>query len=166
MTARRRNPLARFDVQVARELAREYLATSVQPGATIAIKDAQAVADACADFAGSNVEYLVAFALDTRMGLLRRVTVAQGGAAQLAIKPSDLFRELLKIDGCVAFVLAHNHPSGDPEPSADDADLTRRVIDGARLLGLQCCDHVVVTPNPLRFVSFRSRTMTDLAWKW
>jgi DNA repair protein RadC len=52
-------------------------------------------------------------------------------------------------------VVVHNHPSGDPEPSPEDCALTERLKDGARLLGVDLLDHVVVARGG--FVSFRER---------
>lgn len=154
-TARRiRNPLAKLDAATARELAREYLAGSVAPRERL---DAPArVADACADIGAEPVEHIVAFALDSRLGLLQRVTIAKGGVNAVAFAPRDLFRALLAVDGAASFIMAHNHPTGDPTPSAEDWELTRRVAEGARLLGLPLCDHVVVTRDPSRFASMRS----------
>jgi DNA repair protein RadC len=52
--------------------------------------------------------------------------------------------------------LAHNHPSGNPEPSDDDVRLTQRLVEAGRLLGIEVLDHVIVTTTE-RYVSFKER---------
>jgi len=58
--------------------------------------------------------------------------------------------------GSAALVLAHNHPSGDPEPSAEDLSFTRRLASGGQLLGIEIFDHLVLGEAG-RFVSVRER---------
>ena len=58
--------------------------------------------------------------------------------------------------GASALLVAHNHPSGDPEPSADDLALTRRLVSAGNLLGIELLDHIVLGENG-RFVSLRDR---------
>ena len=58
--------------------------------------------------------------------------------------------------GASALLVAHNHPSGDPEPSADDLALTRRLVSAGSLLGIELLDHIVLGENG-RFVSLRDR---------
>jgi DNA repair protein RadC len=55
-----------------------------------------------------------------------------------------------------ALVLAHNHPSGDPEPSAEDVALTRRLASAGTLLGIEVLDHVIIGEHG-RFVSLKER---------
>src|SRR5690606_8458363 len=81
--------------------------------------------------------------LDTRHRLVADRRVAAGGLASCAIAPRDVFEPAIR-EAAPAIVLVHNHPSGDPTPSRDDVALTRRLADGARLLGLSLVDHVVV----------------------
>jgi DNA repair protein RadC len=68
---------------------------------------------------------------------------ARGGVASVPATPSDLFRAAVVV-GSPAIILAHNHPSGDCSPSAEDHAFTTRVQDAGRLLGIQVLDHVVV----------------------
>lgn len=81
--------------------------------------------------------------LDTRHRLVADRRVAAGGLASCAIAPRDVFEPAIR-EAAPAIVFVHNHPSGDPTPSRDDVALTRRLADGARLLGLSLVDHVVV----------------------
>lgn len=81
--------------------------------------------------------------LNSRNTLVADVRVAEGGTASCPVDPREVFGAALR-SGCVAVVLAHNHPSGDPEPSVQDVELTRQLCEGARLLGLSVLDHVIV----------------------
>lgn len=69
--------------------------------------------------------------------------VARGGVDGCAIAARDVVRVPI-LNACTSFVIVHNHPSGDPTPSADDIALTERVARGGELLGVRLLDHVIV----------------------
>ena len=52
-------------------------------------------------------------------------------------------------------VLAHNHPSGDPEPSEDDLAMTKRLVETGKILGIEVIDHIIITKNG--YLSFKDR---------
>lgn len=70
------------------------------------------------------------------------------------VHPREVFREALAARAA-ALVLFHNHPSGDPEPSAEDLSLTRRLVSAGTLLGIEVLDHLVLGAG--RFVSLKER---------
>jgi DNA repair protein RadC len=84
-------------------------------------------------------------ALDAHNGVRGARMVCRGGLVGAHVRPADVLRAALEL-GAVAFVMAHNHPSGDPAPSDDDMDLTHAVEHAAHLLGVPLQDHVIVTP--------------------
>ncbi len=84
--------------------------------------------------------------LDTRHRLVADRRVAEGGLASCAIAPRDVFEAPIR-EAAPAMIFLHNHPSGDPTPSRDDIDLTRRLGEAARLLGISLLDHVVVADS-------------------
>ncbi|HEX7669613.1 MAG TPA: DNA repair protein RadC [Polyangiaceae bacterium] len=88
-------------------------------------------------------EEVWALSLDGRNGLVGAHRVAQGGLHGCALLPRDVLRPVIR-DGASALVLVHNHPSGDPTPSAEDVRMTRALAAGASLVGLTLLDHVVV----------------------
>jgi DNA repair protein RadC len=88
-------------------------------------------------------EQIWALSLDGRNGLRFARRVAEGGLHGCSIDPRDILRAVVR-DAASAFVLVHNHPSGDPAPSADDVDLTRRVSRAADAIGTPLVDHVIV----------------------
>jgi DNA repair protein RadC len=84
--------------------------------------------------------------LDVRGRLLRVVQVAEGSLAQCPVSPRDALRPAVR-EGAHSVVFAHNHPSGDPSPSADDVDLTERLRAAADLVGVLARDHVIVAAS-------------------
>ena len=92
--------------------------------------------------------------LDTRRRLLERERVSEGTLTTSLVHPREVFAPALR-RAAAAVVVAHNHPSGDPEPSAEDRAVTRRLIDAGRLLGVPLLDHVVLGAD--RWVSLRER---------
>jgi DNA repair protein RadC len=81
--------------------------------------------------------------LDVRGRLLRTVQVAEGSLSQCPVSPRDALRPAVR-EGAHGVVFVHNHPSGDPSPSADDADLTERLRAAAEVVGVLARDHVIV----------------------
>jgi DNA repair protein RadC len=89
-------------------------------------------------------ETAVVLLLDRKHRLLREVVVGVGGIAQAPMEPREVFAPALREPGVAAVLVAHNHPSGDPTPSREDEGVTRRLAEGAGMLGLELVDHVIV----------------------
>ncbi|MDC3985937.1 JAB domain-containing protein [Polyangium jinanense] len=85
--------------------------------------------------------------------------IARGGLHALAVRPSDILRAGLEL-AASGFVLVHNHPSGNPDPSLEDIALTRRMQESADLLGMPLIDHVIVVASG-RFSSFVANQWTS-----
>lgn len=81
--------------------------------------------------------------LDRRNILLRDEWVAEGTIDHAPVYPREVVRRALELSAS-ALILVHNHPSGDPTPSRADIDMTRQVVEAARVFGLQVHDHLVV----------------------
>ena len=93
-------------------------------------------------------------ALDVRQRLKREVVVSSGCLTSSLVHPREVFQEAI-VSRAAALVLFHNHPSGDPEPSAEDLALTRRLVSAGALLGIQVLDHLVLGAG--RYVSLKER---------
>jgi len=91
-------------------------------------------------------ERLVVLVCDARDRLRHRVVVAEGAIDRCPIPVREVLNAVLRHDGR-AFAVAHNHPSGDPEPSQADRQATVALADGARTVGLRFLDHIVVAGN-------------------
>jgi len=92
--------------------------------------------------------------LDGRHRVTGFKLLTQGTRTQAPVDGRKLFRAAMKMDA-VSVILFHNHPSGDPEPSRQDLDLTRRLVLGGKVVGIDVVDHILTTPND-RWVSLRS----------
>ena len=88
-------------------------------------------------------EVFVALGLDVRGRIHRELRVAEGGLDECVVSPRDVFRPLVRC-GAATCIIVHNHPSGTPQPSAQDRLLTLRMVEAGRLLGLRVLDHVIV----------------------
>lgn len=93
--------------------------------------------------ATAEVERFVALALDAKNRVIAERTIAQGGLSACPVAPADVFRAILR-EAAAGVVFAHNHPSGDATPSADDVALTDRLVRAGALLGVRVLDHVIV----------------------
>lgn len=93
--------------------------------------------------AGRDREVCVLAALDTKHRVLSIATVSVGTADHTFMAPREIFRDAL-LAGASAIVVAHNHPSADATPSADDRQLTRRLAQAGATLGVDLLDHLVV----------------------
>lgn len=103
---------------------------------------------------GAEKETFLVLLLDAKHALQRTVRVSEGTLTSSLVHPREVFGPAIR-EASAAVVVAHNHPSGDPEPSREDLDVTRRLADAGRLLGIPLLDHVVVGDGT--FVSLRER---------
>jgi DNA repair protein RadC len=107
-----------------------------------------------AELEGFPREVFAVALLDGKHRLRRWERVSVGTLTASLVHPREVFRAAIR-EAAAAVVVAHNHPSGDPEPSTEDRHVTRRLVDAGRLLGIPVLDHVVV--GDARCVSFRER---------
>ncbi|MBE3095515.1 MAG: JAB domain-containing protein [Planctomycetes bacterium] len=106
-------------------------------------------------------EVLVAVLLDTTHAPLGIVEVARGAGNVCYLTPRDVLIPALQA-GAVAVIIAHNHPSGDPTPSADDAALVARVAQGLGLVGLQLLDSIIIGAEGRHFSAAATGVMPPL----
>lgn len=92
--------------------------------------------------------------LDTKNRVHSIVTIYQGSVHTSVIRIGELFREPIRRN-CTAIVLIHNHPSGEPSPSPEDAAVTREIVKAGQLLDIDVLDHLVIGDQ--RFVSLKER---------
>lgn len=100
-------------------------------------------------------EQCIELALDSKHRLLAVTTVSIGSVDHTFMSPREIYRDALA-HNAAAIVLAHNHPSGDPEPSCDDEAVTRRVARAGQLLDVELLDHLIVG-SPGRWTSLARR---------
>ncbi len=123
------------------------------------IRIAADAAPLLAQYIGEADREVFAVALLTiRHRILGLHTVSVGCLTSSLVHPREVFKPAI-LAGSAALLLAHNHPSGDPEPSAEDIALTRRLTAAGQLLGIEILDHLILGEGG-RFVSLRERGVT------
>lgn len=109
-----------------------------------AIRTSQDVYDLCSPRLGkADREHFIALALSSRGHLVAEREVAVGGLAHCPVSIAAVFRAILR-EAADSVIFVHNHPSGDPAPSPEDAELTERLCRAAALLEVRVLDHVVI----------------------
>lgn len=103
---------------------------------------------------GERVECFHVLYLDVKGGLIHEQRVSQGTLTTSLVHPREVFAPAL-LHHSAAVVVAHNHPSGDPEPSTQDRATTRRLQRAGRLLGVELLDHVILGAG--RYFSFQEQ---------
>ena len=92
--------------------------------------------------------------LDSANHLLRDVTVSEGILNSSLVHPREVFRPAI-LEPAASVILLHNHPSGNPEPSSEDIQITRQISESGRFLGIPVHDHIIITASG--FTSFAER---------
>ena len=103
-------------------------------------------------FGARSTEQFGVVLLDSKHRVVRTAVVAVGGLNSTALEPRDVFREAV-LGAAAAVVVFHNHPSGDPTPSPDDIELTRRLAAAGVLMGIDLVDHIVL--GDVRYCSLK-----------
>lgn len=103
------------------------------------------------DVRASKKEHLVAFYLDSRNAEIQKHVVSIGTLNESSAHPREVFEEAVK-HSAAGIILAHNHPSGDLEPSRADIELTRKLWNAGKLLDIELVDHVIVTKDGYRSI--------------
>lgn len=89
------------------------------------------------------------------------VEIHRGVLDACPVHPRDVFRPAVR-ESAASIILAHNHPSGEPTPSREDIDITRRLIEAGRILGVRIVDHVIVgrpSPTSPGYTSLREKNL-------
>jgi len=92
--------------------------------------------------------------LDSKHKVLGIEEISIGSLNTSLVHPREVFRPAIR-KACASIILLHNHPSGDPTPSREDLDVTRRLSEAGRLIGIEILDHIIIGDG--NFVSFREK---------
>ena len=91
-------------------------------------------------------EHFVVLYLNAKNQLVHKETISMGTLNANLVHPREVFEPALK-HSAAQIIAAHNHPSGDPKPSDDDLDLTKRLTEAGKMMGIEIMDHVIVSKN-------------------
>jgi DNA repair protein RadC len=107
-------------------------------------------------FTGHTQETFLAMLLNSKNRLLRTQTVGIGIANASLVHPREVFRPAIRASA-TALIIAHNHPSGDPEPSREDISITEQIVKSGEVVNIQVVDHVIIGDG--RYVSMKERSL-------
>ena len=120
------------------------------------IRSAKSVADIMMPLLQEEVvEVFTVLLLNGKHRVVGMAEVSRGTLTTALVHPREVFGPALRLSSA-AIIVVHNHPSGDPEPSLEDVEVTRRLIAAGRVLGVPLLDHVIVG-DAGRFTSLRER---------
>ena len=98
------------------------------------------------DIRAKGREHFVSLFLNARNQMIHKEIISIGSLSASIVHPREVFS--VAIEHCAAnIILGHNHPSGNPEPSKDDIELTKRLKKAGEILGIEIIDHVIVSEN-------------------
>ncbi|MBI4654903.1 MAG: DNA repair protein RadC [Nitrospirae bacterium] len=119
------------------------------------IKDPQSVVKAIrASIKDKAKEHFKLILLNTRNKIIGISTVSVGTLNASLVHPREVFKDAI-MHGAYSVVLAHNHPSGDSEPSEDDLMITKRLVEAGKILDIKVIDHIIITKNG--YFSFKEK---------
>lgn len=125
------------------------------PEQTVIDDPAVAAAALAGELMWQTQERFAVLLLDVKHRLLGTQVISIGTATETLAHPREIFREIIR-QGATRVIVAHNHPSGHTDPSAEDLDLTRQLLSGAHLLGIPLLDHLILGNGD--FTSLRQTT--------
>lgn len=133
---------ALVSLKVIRELATRLIKTEAMGGRLVS--DARQVVDYCrARMAHETVEHLRILYLDQKNRLIRDEVFHGGGVSSVIVNPRQIVKRAILLDA-QSIIMAHNHPSGDPSPSAADVEVTRDVKNAAEAVEIRLLDHLII----------------------
>jgi DNA repair protein RadC len=149
-------PAKAAQIKAALELSRRLEADAGEKPQPVLKSPEDVAAEVKIQLKGKKKEHFLVLCLDTRNRLIHGKLVSMGSLDTSVVHPREVFKEA--ISSCAASVIfAHNHPSGDPEPSKEDIELTKRLAKAGEILGIAVLDHIIVCDES--FVSLKARNL-------
>ncbi|SER74749.1 DNA repair protein RadC [Gracilibacillus ureilyticus] len=99
-------------------------------------------------------EHFVVVFLNTKNQVIHRQTIFIGSLNASIVHPREIFREAVKRSSA-SIICAHNHPSGDPSPSQEDIQVTKRLVESGKVVGIELLDHLIIGDH--RFTSLKEK---------
>ncbi len=123
---------------------------------TVLLLSPEAVWQEMKDIRNHKKEHFMVFYLDTRNQMIEREIISIGSLNANLVHPREVFEPAIK-NLAAQIIIAHNHPSGDTEPSQDDIEITKRLVEAGKILGIEIVDHIIVSRKG--FLSFSERKL-------
>lgn len=133
----------------------------MREGAPISVLAPEAAACELRDIAQAGQEMFVILTLNVKNKLIGKHIITVGLLDTCPAHPREIFRRAI-LDNAANIILAHNHPSGDPAPSAEDIKLTKQLLEAGKVVGVPVIDHVIVGLSPMGELSHMSMRESGL----
>lgn len=143
-------------VKAAFELSRRLETTFDETKKIIVKSPADVVRLVKSDLKDKKKEHFFVILLDTRNQYLGKDKVSIGSLDTSIVHPREVFKPALSFSAA-SVILAHNHPSGDPEPSEEDIKLTKRLVEAAQIIGIDVLDHIIIGDQ--KYLSLKARNL-------
>ena len=134
----------------------------VKEGTAATCRTPEDAARLLADTAQLAQEAFTVITLNTKNRVIDRHLVTLGLADASLVHPREVFRAAM-LDGAAAVIVSHNHPSGDPTPSAEDLKITRQLVEAGKILDVKILDHVIIGRGERPFMSLREAGLVSFA---
>jgi DNA repair protein RadC len=136
-------------VEIGRRIANlnyneRYVIRSPEDGANYVMNDMRFLSQ----------EHFVCLYLNTKNQVLHKQTIFIGSLNASIVHPREVFREAIKWSAA-SIICLHNHPSGDPAPSREDIEVTKRLVECGKMIGIDVLDHLIIGEN--KFVSLKEK---------
>jgi DNA repair protein RadC len=142
-------------VEIGRRLSSAPLRAGARVGSSADVYRAFA-----AEIADEPQECFWVLAVDSRQRIKARTLISRGGLTACPVAPADVFRPLIR-EAARAAILIHNHPSGEPDPSPEDEQITQALVAAGELLGIRVLDHIILGRDA--YFSFLDAGRLDVA---
>jgi DNA repair protein RadC len=149
-------PAKAAQIKAALELSKRLEADAAEKPKRTLKSPEDVAAEVRSQLKGKKKEHFLVLCLDTRNRLIVSRPVSIGSLDTSIVHPREAFKEA--VSACAASVIfAHNHPSGDPEPSKEDIELTKRLAKAGEIMGIDVLDHIIVCDK--RYLSLKARNL-------
>lgn len=148
-------PAKAVEIKAALEIGRRLMAAAPQEKPVVS-SPGDAANLLMSEMTFLEKEHLKLILLDTRNKVIGTPTIYVGSLNTSVVRVNELFRAAIK-ENAAAFIVAHNHPSGDPSPSPEDIHVTRQIVQAGKILDISVLDHIIIGRQ--RYVSLKERAL-------
>ena len=125
-------------------------------GALPSVSSPSDVLPLIADIRTKRKEHFVAIYLNARNQIIHREEISVGSLSASIVHPREVFQPAVEVSAA-SLILAHNHPSGDVLPSKDDVEITKRMAEAGKIMGIEVLDHIIIGAE--RFLSLKEKSV-------
>lgn len=131
--------ITRYTVKLVKEECKRYEVENPVRSVTSAVN----LLNKVFDFEHLTTEMFVMLALDTRKKIIGTFIISQGVINSALVSPRDIYQRAF-LSNAHSIIVAHNHPSGNTEPSQEDKILTKTIVDAGKIMGVDVCDSLII----------------------